>query len=179
MEDLNPTAGVQASTQKNLSHVTKFQWITVAILTYVNLINYMDRLTLSGILRQFQEDFQIDNGQAGALQASFVCSYMVFAPLFGYFGDRHSRKLIMSIGVLMWSGATLLGSFMPNYGSFLAMRALVGVGEASFSTLAPTIIRSVQDDRGHFLKQVKMIIPGACTKKLNGFLFLATCLSRN
>ena len=46
----------------------------------------------------------------------------------------------MSIGVLIWSGATLLGSFMPNYGSFLAMRALVGMGEASFTALAPTII---------------------------------------
>ena len=46
----------------------------------------------------------------------------------------------MAIGVLVWSGATLLGSFMPNYGSFLAMRALVGMGEASFTALAPTII---------------------------------------
>ena len=140
MEDSTPTSGVQGTTQNNLSNVNKFQWITVAILTYVNLINYMDRFTITGILRQFQEDFQINNGQAGALQATFVCSFMVFAPIFGYFGDRHSRKLIMAIGVLIWSGATLLGSFMPNYGSFLAMRALVGMGEASFTTLAPTII---------------------------------------
>ena len=38
---------------------------------------------------------------------------MLFAPLFGYFGDRHSRKLIMTIGVLIWVVATLVGSFMP------------------------------------------------------------------
>ena len=29
-------------------HVTARQWITVAVLVYVNLINYMDRLTLAG-----------------------------------------------------------------------------------------------------------------------------------
>jgi MFS family permease len=39
-------------------------------------------------------------------------SYMLFAPLFGYLGDRHSRKLIMAIGVLIWVVATLVGSFM-------------------------------------------------------------------
>ena len=30
-------------------HVTTRQWITVAVLVYVNLINYMDRLTIAGM----------------------------------------------------------------------------------------------------------------------------------
>ena len=29
-------------------HVTARQWMTVAVLVYVNLINYMDRLTIAG-----------------------------------------------------------------------------------------------------------------------------------
>jgi predicted MFS family arabinose efflux permease len=45
----------------------------------------------SGILRQVQDEYQIEDGQAGALQTAFVISYMLFAPLFGYFGDRYSR----------------------------------------------------------------------------------------
>ncbi|CAG2066961.1 unnamed protein product, partial [Timema podura] len=36
---------------------------------------------------------------------------MVFAPLFGYLGDRYSRKYIMAFGITLWSLTTLLGSF--------------------------------------------------------------------
>lgn len=70
-------------------------------------------LFFSGILRQVQDEYKIDDGQAGALQTAFVICYMLFAPLFGYFGDRHSRKMIMALGVLIWVAATLVGSFMP------------------------------------------------------------------
>ena len=100
----------------------------------------MDRYTIAGILQEIQEEYQISSAQAGALQTAFIISYMLLAPLFGYLGDRYSRKYLMAFGVFTWAGATLLGSFMTNYGSFLAMRAIIGIGEASYSTIAPTII---------------------------------------
>ena len=65
---------------------------------------------------------------------------MVFATLFGYIGDRYNRKWVMVFGIFMWTVATLLGSFMPDYVSFMVMRALVGIGEASYTTIAPTIL---------------------------------------
>ncbi|KAL3273737.1 hypothetical protein HHI36_015165 [Cryptolaemus montrouzieri] len=65
---------------------------------------------------------------------------MIFAPIFGYLGDRYSRRLIMTAGVFLWSLTTLAGSFMSNYWWFLLFRGLVGIGEASYSTIAPTII---------------------------------------
>ena len=49
---------------------------------------------------------------AGLLQTVFIISYMIFAPLFGFLGDRYSRKWIMAMGVFLWSLTTLLGSFM-------------------------------------------------------------------
>ncbi|OQR66258.1 protein spinster1-like [Tropilaelaps mercedesae] len=66
---------------------------------------------------------------------------MIFAPVFGYLGDRYSRKILMAGGVLFWSITTLLGSWPPkDFYVFLALRGFVGVGEASYSTIAPTII---------------------------------------
>ena len=141
MDDTSLTSNREVATQTRLSDVSWRQWATVAILTFVNLINYMDRFTIAGILQEIKEEYQISNAQAGALQTAFIVTYMLLAPLFGYLGDRYSRKLLMTIGVLTWSIATLLASFMPNYGGFLAMRAFIGVGEASYSTIAPTIIR--------------------------------------
>ncbi|XP_035691075.1 protein spinster homolog 1-like isoform X3 [Branchiostoma floridae] len=115
---------------------------TVAVLVFVNLLNYMDRFTLAGVLIDIQSFYGISNSDAGLLQTSFILSYMVLAPLFGYLGDRYNRKFLMAAGILFWSGTTLAGSFIPkeHFWLFLFMRAMVGIGEASYSTIAPTII---------------------------------------
>lgn len=116
------------------------EWIAVTVLCYVNLINYMDRYTVAGVLTDIQTDFDISDDRGGLLQTAFIISYMGFGPLFGYLGDRYSRRWLMAFGVALWSLTTLCGSFMSNYWWFLFFRALVGVGEASYSTIAPTII---------------------------------------
>jgi MFS family permease len=66
----------------------------------------------AGILQDVRDEFKIGDDLGGLLQTAFVLSYMIFAPLFGYLGDRYSRRLIMAFGVLLWSLTTLLGSFM-------------------------------------------------------------------
>ncbi|PSN36607.1 Protein spinster [Blattella germanica] len=86
---------------------------------------------------------------------------MIFAPLFGYLGDRYSRRWIMAFGVSLWSLTTLAGSFMHTYGWFLTFRTLVGIGEASYSTIAPTIISDlfVEDRRSKMLAFFYFAIP--------------------
>ena len=120
-----------------------FTWsqiITVAILCLINLMNYMDRSTIPGVLGEIQEDFKIDDAKAGLLQTIFIVIYMIFAPIFGYIGDRYSRRMILGVAICIWSLGTLVGSFMTSFWLFLATRALVAIGEACFTTVAPTII---------------------------------------
>ncbi|XP_077295827.1 lysolipid transporter protein spinster isoform X2 [Arctopsyche grandis] len=134
---------------------------TVAVLCFVNLINYMDRFTLAGILTDIQTYFDIGDDSGGLLQTVFILSYMVFAPIFGYLGDRYSRTKIMACGVFLWSITTLIGSFMTNFGGFIFFRAMVGIGEASYSTIAPTIISDlfVKDVRSKMLAFFYFAIP--------------------
>lgn len=66
----------------------------------------------SGILTDVKDYFQIKDAKGGLLQTAFVLSYMLFAPLFGYLGDRYNRKIIMAFGVFLWSLTTMAGSFM-------------------------------------------------------------------
>uniref|UniRef100_A0ABI8ABY1 Major facilitator superfamily (MFS) profile domain-containing protein n=1 Tax=Felis catus TaxID=9685 RepID=A0ABI8ABY1_FELCA len=91
-----------------------------AILSLGNVLNYLDRYTV----------------------AVFICSFMVAAPIFGYLGDRFNRKVILSCGVFFWSAVTFSSSFIPRQHFWLLVlsRGLVGIGEASYSTIAPTII---------------------------------------
>ncbi|XKL68536.1 hypothetical protein PGB90_004027 [Kerria lacca] len=146
-ESSNSTIAEIATSQSGLNNgdepstkVTCMQWITVMILCFVNLINYMDRFTIAGVLTDVKKHFDIGDDKGGLLQTAFVVTYMLFAPLFGYLGDRYNRKIIMAFGVFLWSLTTMAGSFMNTYGYFLFYRMLVGIGEASYSTIAPTII---------------------------------------
>ncbi|KAG7188248.1 hypothetical protein KM043_016110 [Ampulex compressa] len=141
--------------------ITASDWMTVAVLCFVNLINYMDRFTIAGVLTNIKTEFQIGNDKSGLLQTAFILSYMIFAPLFGYLGDRYSRKAIMSAGVFLWCLTTLVGSYMKSFGWFLLFRTLVGIGEASYSTIAPTIISDlfVKDVRSKMLALFYFAIP--------------------
>ncbi|KAK3910946.1 Protein spinster [Frankliniella fusca] len=115
----------------------------------------------SGVLDKIQTQFDITDDKAGLLQTAFVVSYMIFAPIFGYLGDRYNRKIIMAGGVLMWSLTTLGGSFMNEYGTFILFRAFVGIGEASYSTIAPTIISDmfIKEKRSQMLALFYFAIP--------------------
>ncbi|XP_018431077.1 PREDICTED: protein spinster homolog 1-like, partial [Nanorana parkeri] len=138
----------------------------VLILFYVNLLNYMDRFTVAGVLPNIEKAFGINDSQSGLVQTVFIGSYMVLAPVFGYLGDRHNRKYIMCFGISFWSIVTLCSSFIPkqHYALFLLTRGLVGVGEASYSTIAPTIIADlfVADQRSRMLSIFYFAIPVGC-----------------
>lgn len=121
----------------------------------------------------------------------FICSYMVLAPVFGYLGDRYNRRIIMSVGITFWSLVTLGSSFTPkgvkhrppvrpsgtgtgcltallylpslpqHFWLLLLTRGLVGVGEASYSTIAPTVIADlyVKGKRTNMLSIFYFAIP--------------------
>uniref|UniRef100_A0A8B9MHW3 Protein spinster homolog 1 n=1 Tax=Accipiter nisus TaxID=211598 RepID=A0A8B9MHW3_9AVES len=88
--------------------------LTVAVLCYVNLLNYMDRFTVASVLPEVEDFFGIGDGSSGLLQTVFISSYMVLAPVFGYLGDRHNRKRLLCLGIALWSAVTLASSFVPR-----------------------------------------------------------------
>jgi len=116
---------------------------TLLVLFAINMLNYMDRFTIVGVLAAVKSEFQIDNKRAGLLQTAFMISYMCLSPLVGYMGDRYNRKVIILLGTLFWVFAVFFSSFISgpqNFWWFVATRCLVGIGEASYSCIAPTII---------------------------------------
>ncbi|TFK12841.1 mRNA-capping enzyme [Platysternon megacephalum] len=112
------------------------------ILSVGNVLNYLDRYTVAGVLLDIQQHFGVKDSGAGLLQTVFICSFMVAAPIFGYLGDRFNRKIILSCGIFFWSAITFSSSFITEQYFWLLVlsRGLVGIGEASYSTIAPTII---------------------------------------
>uniref|UniRef100_A0A8C5GII7 Protein spinster homolog 3-like n=1 Tax=Gouania willdenowi TaxID=441366 RepID=A0A8C5GII7_GOUWI len=120
----------------------KRAYIAVAVLCYINLLNYMERYTVAGVLSIIQTVFALSDSTAGLLQTMFIVSLSLLAPVFGYFGDRYNRKHIIIGGLIVWFACAAGSSFVgpSHFWLLVLLRSLVGVGEASYSTLAPTII---------------------------------------
>ncbi|XP_060911862.1 protein spinster homolog 3 isoform X2 [Labrus mixtus] len=116
--------------------------IAVAVLCYINLINYMERYTIAGVLLNLQKFFDISDSTAALLQTVFICSFLLLAPLFGYLGDRYNRKYLMIGGLSVWLVTAAASSLVTEslFWLLMLLRAMVGIGEASYSAIAPTII---------------------------------------
>ncbi|XP_058140960.1 protein spinster homolog 3 [Dasypus novemcinctus] len=115
------------------------------------------------VLLDVQKFFHISDSNAGLLQTVFIGCLLLSAPVFGYLGDRHSRKATLSFGILLWSGAGLSSSFIsPRYSwLFFLSRGVVGTGTASYSTIAPTVLGDlfVKDQRTRMLAIFYIFIP--------------------
>jgi MFS family permease len=130
-------------------------------LTAINLLNYLDRYVLSAVLEQIKEELVLGDAVSGVLGSAFMVVYMLAAPICGYYGDRVRRNRIAAIGIALWSLATLGTGFAQDYPTLLAMRALVGIGEAGYATVAPSIIADLfePDERGRRLALFYLAIP--------------------
>jgi MFS family permease len=115
----------------------------LALLTGLNLLNYLDRLVVSAVLPKVQEELSLSNLEGGLLATVFLVGYFLTSPIFGSLGDRFPRKGLIAAGVVVWSVATMASGLASGVLSLLLARAMVGVGEASYATLAPTIIDDV------------------------------------
>ncbi len=124
------------------------RWI-LALLTAMNLLNYLDRFVLSAVLPEVQHDLSLSKLVGGTLATVFLIGYFATSPIFGTLADRppssagaarFSRKALVSLGIAVWSAATALTGLARGIGGLVATRAVVGVGEASYATIAPTFI---------------------------------------
>ena len=114
-------------------------WI-LFILTGLNLFNYIDRFVLSAVLPPLQKDLGMNDGQAGRLVTAFMIGYFITSPVFGWLGDRCSRKWLIAAGIFIWSLGTILTGFAATFAILVGFRVLVGVGEASYATISPSLI---------------------------------------
>jgi MFS family permease len=112
----------------------------VVALTALNLLNYLDRFVVAGMVEPLKEAFGAVDADIGLLTSIFLVSYMLASPLFGAMARSLRRTAILGAGVLVWSAATVAAGFAGGFGSLLASRAIIGVGEAAYATVGPSIL---------------------------------------
>jgi MFS family permease len=138
----------------------------LGLLLAINLFNYIDRYVLASVIPKLREEFfpagatNVD-AKLGFLAQAFLVSYLIASLLFGWLADRWSRWLIIGGGVIAWSLASGASGLATTYLALLFTRMFVGVGEAAYGPVAPTIISDLYpvERRGQVLAWFYLAMP--------------------
>ncbi|HEX8728951.1 MAG TPA: MFS transporter [Ktedonobacterales bacterium] len=105
-------------------------WLLFAI----NTLNYLDRLVAVAVGPTIKVEFKLTDDAIGLLGSAFLLVYTLAALPVATLADRlRARARTISLGVAVWSIFSGLTAFVRGYTGLFATRALVGIGEASYS----------------------------------------------
>lgn len=121
----------------------------------VNFVNYVDRQIIFSLFPAIRRDFGLTYLQLGSLATAFTVVLSLGSLPLGMLADRISRRLVISSGVLFWSGATFFCGLAGSFRSLLVARALIGVGEAAYAPAGAAVISAT------FPREVRARVQGA------------------
>ncbi|XP_016201107.1 probable sphingolipid transporter spinster homolog 2 isoform X1 [Arachis ipaensis] len=136
-------------------------WFTpkrlLMIFCVINTLNYVDRGAIasngvngnleicddSGICTAatgIQGDFHLSNFQDGVLSSAFMVGLLIASPIFASLAKSHNPFRLIGVGLSVWTFAIAGCGSSFDFWSIAICRMLVGVGEASFISLAAPFI---------------------------------------
>jgi MFS family permease len=118
-----------------------YSWYVLGVLVVVYILNFIDRQILSILAVDIKADLGLDDADLGFLGgAAFAVFYALFGIPLGRLADNWSRVKLLSIGLTLWSIMTALSGFARNQVELTIARMGVGVGEATASPTAYSLI---------------------------------------
>lgn len=112
----------------------------VGLLATMAFFNMVDQTVGGALLANIQSEFHLSDAQLGLTASAFTISLAIAAIPLGIWADRGSRRLIIGLGVTVWSLATLATGLTQNFSQFLTARSVVGIGEASHTPAGSSLV---------------------------------------
>lgn len=129
------------STLKDQQKATPYAWYGLSVLVLVYMLNFIDRNIISILAEEIKADMGVSDAQMGFLYGTaFGVFYALFGIPLGKLADTSSRIKLMSFGLVLWSSMTALSGFAKNFTMLSIARIGVGVGEATASPAAYSLI---------------------------------------
>jgi len=121
--------------------VPAYSWYALSILVLIYLLNFVDRQILSILANDIKADLGVDDEFLGFLYGTaFAVFYSLFGIPLGKLADSWKRVRLMSLGLALWSSMTAFSGFARDAATLTGARIGVGVGEATASPSAYSLI---------------------------------------
>ncbi|WP_247711642.1 spinster family MFS transporter [Qipengyuania aurantiaca] len=121
--------------------VPAYSWYALGVLVVVYMLNFIDRQILSILANDIKADLGVEDDYLGFLYGTaFAVFYALFGIPLGKLADSWKRVRLMAIGLTLWSTMTALSGFAKNSLTLTVARIGVGVGEATASPSAYSLI---------------------------------------
>lgn len=118
-----------------------YAWYVVVILFLAFTVSYIDRQIISLLVDPIKADLGISDTQIGLLQGAAFTIFYTFAGIpLGRLADKKNRKIIICIGMFLWSIMTAVCGLSKSFVHLFLARIGVGIGEASLSPAANSMI---------------------------------------
>ncbi|WP_281165191.1 MFS transporter [Liquorilactobacillus sicerae] len=120
-------------TSSNGSKVSERYWWKVVVLCFLGwILIYADRTILNPVMPQIAKTFQLNNAQLGLISSVFFLAYTLFQVPFGILADKVGRRIMITLGFILFAVMTFFSGIVTAFGTFLIIRAMAGIGEASY-----------------------------------------------
>jgi MFS family permease len=134
-------AGATAIEGAARPRVGAYAWYALFVLVLVYVVNFIDRQILSILVGDIKRDLAVSDAQIGFLYGTaFAVFYALFGIPLGRLADSWYRGRLMAMGLALWSSMTTLSGFASSFGMLATARIGVGIGEASASPAAYSMI---------------------------------------
>lgn len=136
-----PELEIQGSADESGAPVPAYSWYALSVLVLVYVLNFIDRQILSILANDIKADLGVDDAYLGFLYGTaFAIFYALFGIPLGKLADSWKRIRLMTLGLSLWSAMTALSGFARDAGQLTIARIGVGVGEATASPSAYSLI---------------------------------------
>ena len=120
---------------------SRYAWYMVVVLTIAYILSFVDRYILGLLAEPVKASLGLTDTQLGLLLGpAFAVFYATMGLPLGWLADRKRRTFIVAAGVFVWSLATAASGLAKNFAHLFVARMSVGVGEATLSPCAMSMI---------------------------------------
>lgn len=119
----------------------RYAWFVVMVLLLAYTSSFVDRQILTLLVEPIRADLKITDTQFSLLTGlAFSATYTIAGFPFAWLADRFSRQGVIIAGITAWSIMTAGCGLARNFGGLFLMRMGVGIGEATLSPAAYSLI---------------------------------------